>query len=188
MKLKNSFLPLATVKSLLLFLAVIFSCIATAPISHANGRVLDYQVKVAGPYQIGFGSVPNPPRVGAIHVSVTVTPLKTENPIQNHQVIIRVFRPNVEGDISAPIQAFRQSSLESIYEANTDVDSVGPWTFMVTVSSGLGNSSANFVLDVRPSNPLLSIMSWATLTVFVALVALGIYPFIASRMARRKLK
>ena len=109
MKLKNSFLPLATVKFLLLFLAVIFSCIATAPISHANGRVLDYQVKVAGPYQIGFGSVPNPPRVGAIHVSVTVTPLKTENPIQNPQVIqhqSRLFANRHSNLSTKPIQTW----------------------------------------------------------------------------------
>ena len=120
MKLRNSFFPLVGLKLLLLFLAVTLSCLATASISYANGRVLDYQVKDAEP--------------------------------------------------------------------NTDVDSVGSWTFMVTVRSGLGNSSANFVLDVQPSNPFLSIMSWVTVTMFVALVVLGIYPLIASRMARLKLK
>ena len=188
MKLRNSFFPLVGLKLLLLFLAVTLPCLATTSISYANGRVLDYQIKDAEPYQIGFGSVPNPPRVGAIHVSVTVSALKTENPIQDPEVLIQAFGPNVEGDITAPIQAVRQSSLESIYEANTDVDSVGPWTFMVTVRSGLGDSSANFVLDVQPSNPFLSIMSWVTVTIFVALVVLGIYPLIASRMARLKLK
>ena len=188
MKLRILSLPLVSFKLLLLFLSIVLLYMTTASTSHANGRVLDYQIKDAGLYQIGFGSVPNPPRVGAIHVSVTITALKTENAIKDPEVLVQAFGPNVADGITAPIQAIRQSSLGSIYEANTDVDTVGPWTFMVTVSSGLGDSSASFVLDVQPSNPFLSIMSWVTVTVFVALVVLGIYPFITSRIARLKQK
>ena len=81
MKLRILSLPLVSFKLLLLFLSIVLLCMTTASTSHANGRVLDYQIKDAGLYQIGFGSVPNPPRVGAIHVSVTLTALKTENAI-----------------------------------------------------------------------------------------------------------
>ena len=72
------------------------------------------------------------------------------------------------------------------YETTAPVESLGAWTFMVTVDGEPGRATASFVLEVVELNPVLQVITWVTVVLFFALVGLGLFPFVRDRLRRSK--
>ena len=165
-------------------MGVAFALSAAAVLSqaHANGRVVDFQRQTAGPYEIALGTIPSPPIVGALHLTVTVTTVETGTPVIHAAIEVSGTGPGEEAPKVGPVSASNNPTDPVFYDATTEVDRLGLWTFTVTVDAEPGTASADFVLEVAESNPLLQLITWVTVVVFFALVGLGLYPFIRDRL------
>ena len=154
--------------------------------AYANGRVLEYQRQTAGPYEIALGTIPSPPSVGALHLSITVTDVEREAPVLDAVVTVLGTGPGEDAPETGPLEASNSPTDPVYYEATAPVESLGPWTFTVTVDGELGKASASFVLEVVELNPILQVITWVTILLFFALVGLGLFPFIRDRLRKSR--
>lgn len=154
--------------------------------AYANGRVLEYQRQTAGPYEIALGTIPSPPTVGALHLSITVTDVEREAPVLDAVVTVLGTGPGEDAPETGPLEASNSPTDPVYYEATAPVESLGPWTFTVTVDGELGKASASFVLEVVELNPILQVITWVTVLLFFALVGLGLFPFIRDRLRKSR--
>ena len=154
--------------------------------AYANGRVLEYQRQTAGPYEIALGTIPSPPSVGALHLSITVTDVEREAPVLDAVVTVLGTGPGEDAPETGPLEASNSPTDPVYYEATAPVESLGPWTFTVTVDGELGKASASFVLEVVELNPILQVITWVTVLLFFALVGLGLFPFIRDRLRKSR--
>ena len=175
--------------------AALLACAATAfglaaaltpAVVYANGRVLEYQRQTAGPYEIGLGTIPNPPTVGALHLSITVTDVEREAPVLDAVVTVMGVAQGEESPETGPLEASNSPTDPVYYEATAPVESLGVWTFIVTVDAEPGAASASFVLEVVELNPILQVITWVTVLLFFALVGLGLFPFVRDRLRKSR--
>ena len=169
------------------FLAVALALLAAAILSHAhaNGRVVKFERKAAGPYEIALGTIPSPPIVGALHLTVTVNVLDGGRSVTNAVIMVSGVGPDKGGPRIGPVETSNTPTNPPIYDGTTAVDRLGLWTLTVEVDSDPGKASADFVLEVKESNPILQLITWVTVVVFLALVGLGLFPFLRDRARRR---
>ena len=154
--------------------------------AYANGRVLEYQRQTAGPYEIALGTIPSPPTVGAVHLSITVTDLEREAPVLDAVVTVMGMAQGEDGFETGPLEASNSPTDPVYYEATAPVESLGAWTFMVTVDGEPGTASASFDLEVVELNPILQVITWVTVLLFFALVGLGLFPFVRDRLRKSR--
>ena len=160
--------------------------VATAPVAlYANGRVGQLVRQIAGPYEIALGTIPDRPVVGVLHLTLTVSDAAAEAPILDADVTVAARGPDGDANEIGPLPAQNSARDPVFYDVSTEVDRIGAWTFTVSVSSDLGDASADFVLEVRNPNPILEIFTWVTVVVFVAVIGLAILPFIRGRRRGR---
>ena len=148
--------------------------------------MLEYQRQTAGPYEIALGTIPSPPTVGALHLSITVTDMAREAPVLDALVTVLGTGPGEATPRTGPVEASNSPTDPVYYEATAPVESLGPWTFTVTVDGEPGTASANFVLEVVELNPILEVITWVTVLLFFALVGLGLFPFVRDRLRRSR--
>ena len=158
----------------------------TSSQAYANGRVLEFQRQTAGPYEIALGTIPSPPTVGALHLSITVTDVEREAPVLDAVVTVLGTGPGEDALRAGPLEALNSPTDPVYYEATAPVESLGAWTFMVTVDGEPGKASANFILEVVELNPILQVITWVTVVLFFALVGLGLFPFVRDRLRRSR--
>ncbi len=168
--------------------AIALAVASTASYSHANGRVVDLQKRAAGPYEVALGTIPSPPTVGAVHLSITVTDTERGAPVLDAGVTVSGTGPGADKPDVGPLEATNSPTDPVYYEAAATVERLGLWTFTVTVDADLGTESADFVLEVVEVNPLFQIFTWVTVLVFFALVGLGLVPFVREKLRRRSVR
>ena len=181
-------LRLTSRAALLRCAAVAFALIAALPVAHAyaNGRVLEFQRQTAGPYEIGLGTIPSPPTVGALHLSITVTDVERDAPVLDAVVTVTGTGPGEDAPRTGPLEASNSPTDPVYYEATAPVESLGAWTFMVTVDGEPGRATASFALEVVELNPILQVITWVTVVLFFALVGLGLFPFVRDRLRKSR--
>ncbi len=161
--------------------------LATAqPSAHANGRALRFITQTAGPYQIAAGTIPSPPVVGFMHLTMEITDKDAKTPVLGADVIVTGTGPGENKPAIGPMQAAVSPTDIGFYDINTNVDEVGPWTFNVAISGQLGQAESDFVIEVETANPLVRVFTWVTIVVFLAVVGLGLLPLIRQRARRRE--
>ena len=158
----------------------------TPAVAYANGRVLEYQRQTAGPYEIALGTIPSPPTVGSLHLSITVTDVAGDAPVLDAVVIVLGTGPGEDAPETGPLEASNSPTDPVYYEATAPVESLGPWTFTVTVDGEQGMASASFVLEIVELNPILQVITWVTVLLFFALVGLGLFPFVRDRLRKSR--
>ena len=174
-------------------LAIGLACLAALTLlpseAWANGRVAQFVRQVAGPYEIALGTVPDRPVVGPLHMTMTVTEVASDEPMLNAEVVVTGVGPQPEPGVEAtdvgPVEAEVGVTSLGYYDVNTTVDRVGAWTFTVDVSADPGEASTQFAIDVRPDSGAFRLLTWVTVTVFFALVGMGLLPLIRERSRRR---
>ncbi len=154
--------------------------VTLVPFAYANGRVVSYTTKTAGPYEVGLGTIPRTPVVGNLHLSLRVQDASTSGAISAASVTVVGVGP-ANGSNVGPIAATPDLLSPSFYDVNLRVDRVGAWEFTVEVSGSLGDSSAVFDLQVRTVNPLPGIITVVVLVAFLIILGLSLRAYLRER-------
>ena len=156
--------------------------------AHANSRVGELVRRTAGPYEIALGTIPDRPVVGLLHATMTVADLSSGRFVLDADVTVTGRGPEGEAIEIGPLEVRNNPTDSTFYEVNARVDRVGTWTFTVSVSSDLGQASADFAIKVRTESPIFKLLTWVTAAVFFALVGLGLLPYIRGKSKRCRVK
>lgn len=142
----------------------------------------------AGPYRVSAWTQPDPPRVGALHLSVAVSePAPGAGEREAGQVVLDAeVRVQLQA-LDRPAQsitalASRQGSANKfLYEADLELPAEGQWRVQVQVVGPAGAGGAGFDLQVLPiaASPLLTLgwPVWAGLGLVLAATAWMIRAF-----------
>ena len=169
-----------------LVLALLVAALAAPSEARANGRIIEFQRQTVGPYEIALGTIPTPPRVGVLHLSVTLTDVAAQSPVVDAAVTLTGSGPGDPPAAAGPVEAENRPTDLIYYDASATVETPGEWSFTVEVDSGLGPASADFTLEVVESSPLVELFTWVTVTMFFALVGLGLFPLLRKAIRRRR--
>ena len=141
----------------LLFAAGLAVVVASFPADvQANGRVTNFQKKLAGPYEVGLGTIPPSPSVGNLHLALTVTDPATKSPVLDAKVELQGTGPDSTEIEIGPTVATNSTLDPAYYEVNTSVGREGMWLFTTTnhrrrrrAFGGLSGGGQEFQPDYR---------------------------------------
>ena len=68
--------------------------------AHANGRVVEFDRQIAGPYEIALGKIPPSPIVGNLYLSILLTEAESKAPVLGAEVVVSATGPPIEGETS----------------------------------------------------------------------------------------
>ena len=181
-------MPSRSLKQLIggcLLAAVLAVSLAMPPdASYANGRVGEFVRRVAGPYEIALGTTPDRPAVGSLHLTMMVTEVSSGSPVLDARIIVAGKGPEADATEIGPLEARNSPDNFLFYEVNTSVDTVGVWTFTVSVDSDLGSESVDFPIKVSTPSPIFKVFTWVTVVLFMAFVGLVLFPYLRQRARR----
>ena len=159
-------------------------------IAFANGRVVEFDRQVAGPYEIAFGKIPGSPRVGALFLSIIVTDVASATPVVGADVLVSGRGPGAADVEVGPLAVAADPDAANYpgYYDTTDpitLDRAGVWLFAVEVDSAAGGKArAEFSLEATEPNPITGIVTLLALAAFAAVVALAIRMYLRERRRR----
>ena len=163
--------------------------------AHANGRVVEFDRQIVGPYEIALGKIPPSPIVGNLYLSILLTEAESKAPVLGAEVVVSATGPPIEGEASpmgdgpeiGPIVVNPDPDPQNYagyYDTEQPIvlDRSGWWTFAVNVDSpDAGKASAQFLVNVTTPNPLIGIITLVALLAFIIVVALAIRMYIRER-------
>lgn len=172
---------------ILLLAAGLAVFVASFPaVVQANGRVTNFQKKMAGPYEIGLGTIPPSPSVGNLHLALTVTDPATESPVLDARVEIVGAGPESTEIEIGPTIAANSAQDPTYYEVNTSVSREGIWLFTTTITDGDGEHSADFQVEVKNASPITGILTLVVLVAFLIIFGLSLRASLGGKRRRRK--
>ena len=195
----SNWIRLAAIGAAILGIAAVVVVHLAPPPAYANGRVIEWDLRTVGPYQIGFGKIPKSPVVGNFFVSILLTEAASEAPVIDASVVISATGPPIEGATSpmrggpeiGPIVVQPDPNPEQYpgyYDSETIMlDRPGWWTFSVLVDSPSGGkATAEFPVNVTTPNPITGIVTLVALVAFIVVVSLAIRMYIRERRRSRQ--
>jgi hypothetical protein len=165
---------------MLVFVSII-AVLATWTSVYANGRVVTFDKRIAGPYEIAVGTIPGTPTVGTLHLTMTVSDLDTSTFVMGADVEVTAVGPDSNSIEIGPIEATPDPTDPAYYDVAAQVDRIGTWMFTVDVSSEQGDASATFPIEVREANPITGIITLIALLAFVAVLGFSVRAFLRER-------
>ena len=165
-------------------LAVVFASFPV--IVQANGRVTSFQKKMAGPYEIGLGTIPPSPSVGNLHLALTVTDPVNKMPILDAKIELQGTGPDSTEIEIGPTVANNSTQDPAYYEVNTSVGREGLWLFTTTITDNEGEHSAEFWVEVKNASPITGILTLVVLLAFLVIFGLSIRASLGGNRRRRK--
>ena len=190
---------LAIIGVVLLGIAAVAAVNFTASQAHANGRTVEFERRIAGPYEIALGKIPPSPIVGNLYLSILLTEVESKAPVLGAEVVVSATGPPIEGEAS-PMRVRPEigpiivnpdpdpQNYAGYYDTEQPIvlDRSGWWTFAVNVDSpDAGKASAQFLVNVTTPNPLIGIITLVALLAFIIVVALAIRMYIRERRRSR---
>ena len=153
----------------------------------ANGRVVEFDRQVAGPYEIAFGKIPGSPRVGALFLSIIVTDMASAAPVVGADVRVSGRGPGAADVEVGPVAVAPDpdaANYPGYYDTTEPItlDRAGLWLFVVEVDGAAGGKArAEFSLEATEPNPITGIVTLLALAAFAAVVALAIRMYLRER-------
>ena len=186
---------LAIIGAVLLGIAAASAVHFASSSAHANGRVVEFDRQIAGPFEIALGKIPPSPIVGNLYLSILLTEVESKAPVLGAEVVVSATGPPIEGEASpmgdgpeiGPIVVNPDPDPQNYagyYDTEQPIvlDRSGWWTFAVNVDSpDAGEASAQFLVNVTTPNPLIGIITLVALLAFIIVVALAIRMYIRER-------
>ena len=161
--------------------------VASSPlVAQANGRVTNFQKKMAGPYEIGLGTIPPSPSIGNLHLALTVTDPATSTPVLDASVEIVGAGPDSTEIEIGPTIAANSTQDPTYYEINTSVSREGVWLFTTTITDSDGQHSADFQVEVKNASPITGILTLVVLVAFLIIFGLSLRASLGGKRRRRK--
>ena len=171
----------------LLLVAGLAVLVASFPVVvQANGRVTNFQKKMAGPYEIGLGTIPPSPSVGNLHLALTVTDAVSKTPVLDARVELVGAGPDSAEIEIGPTVATNSTLDPAYYEVNTSVGREGIWLFTTKITDADGNHSADFHVEVKNASPITGILTLVVLVAFLIIFGLSIRASLGGKRRRRK--
>ena len=174
-----------------LCLAAVVAVHLAASSAYANGRVVEFDRRVAGPYEIALGKIPPTPIVGNFYLSILLTDAQTKAPVLDANVVVSAVSPVGEDGAAAteigPIVVNSDPDAENYpgyYDTEQPIvlDRTGLWTFTVSVDiPEADEATAEFPVEVTTPNPITGIVTLVALLAFIIVVALAIRMYIRER-------
>jgi len=138
----------------------------TAVTAHGSGTPQLVNV-AAGPYQLWVWSMPEPVRLGEMHISMAIA-----QPAPASELDVQIVLAPVDA-ASPPIaqMASKQVRLfQAYYEADFMVSTAGEWQATITIDGPAGVATAQFPFTVLPPHQLnWTLILWSALA-FVGLI------------------
>lgn len=100
---------IAVVGAFLVCLALVAAVHIAASQASANGRVVEFDRRIAGEYEIALGKIPPSPIVGNFYLSILLTETATEMPVLGADVVVTAVGPVPVDASGTPIDAARTS-------------------------------------------------------------------------------
>ena len=91
---------LAIIGAVLLGIAAASAVHFASSSAHANGRVVEFERQIAGPYEIALGKIPPSPIVGNLYLSILLTEVESKAPVLGAEVVVSATGPPIEGETS----------------------------------------------------------------------------------------
>ena len=152
-----------------------------------NGRVVSFESKVTGPYEIAFGTIPGTPSVGNLHITISLTEIASDTLITGATVTVSGMPPPESGSEKIdPIHATTNLQDPTFYDVNTVVDQEGIWTFTTTVQSIGKQYTADFEVTVKNASPIAGLVTLMTLIAFLVVLGLAIRASLGRHGTARK--
>ena len=148
---------------------------------YANGRVLEFDKRVAGPYEVEVGKIPSTPGVGALHLTIRVTETATSASMIGADVTVTGVGPESTAVEIGPLIATSDLQAPTFYDVAMQVDRIGSWVFTVAVSAELGNGTADFPIQVTEGSSITGLVTGVALVAFVSVLALAARSFLRER-------
>ena len=185
---------LAVIGVVLLGVAAVASAHLASPRAQANGRVIEWDLRTAGAYQIGFGKIPKSPVVGNFYLSILLTDAASTTPVLGADVVVSAIGPPIEGETSpmgdgpeiGPTVVNPDPDPQNYpgyYDTEQPIvlDRPGRWVFTVSVDGAAGEAKAEFAVEVTTPNPWPGIVTLVAMLAFIIVVALAIRMYIRER-------
>ena len=106
----NQMIRLAVVGAFLVCAALVAVVHFAASQVSANGRVVEFDRRIAGEYEIALGKIPPSPIVGNFYLSILLTESATEMPVLGADVVVSAVGPIRVDESGTPIDAARTSA------------------------------------------------------------------------------
>ncbi len=139
-----------------------------------------------GPFTVTVGVLPEEPKVGTVHI--TVTPVYTENsePVGGAQV--EILATSSEDEEAYHTFAVSVPEEPQYYDGNLLIEHTGTWTLKVTVAKeGEGVGEFELTLEVTEDQPNAGRLGTALWAGIVAvLIGGGVYVTLAIRRSQRE--
>ena len=190
---------LAIIGVVLLGIAAVSAVHFASSSAYANGRVVEFDRQIVGPFEIALGKIPPSPIVGNLYLSILLTEVESKAPVLGAKVVVSATGPPIEGEASpmgdgpeiGPIVVNPDSDPQNYagyYDTEQPIvlDRSGWWTFAVNVDSpDAGKASAQFLVNVTTPNPLIGIITLVALLAFIIVLALAIRMYLRERRRSR---
>lgn len=168
--------------------AILFAVMALASSASvsADGDVVEVFRDRAGPYEVVVGVLPETPRVGPVHFSITLTDAATSLLVDDAEITI--VASDELGQPAYQTRALNTPRSPQSYEANISFGEAGAWTVEVRVlTARLGPATFSFPLEVD----VLSIApvtggALVLLGVIIVLIVGTLYVWYSARRQRRR--
>ena len=178
---------IAAALAVLIAIAAALAAWVAPETAFANGRVVEFDRQVAGPYEIAFGKIPGSPRVGALFLSIIVTDMASAAPVVGADVRVSGRGPGAADVEVGPVAVAPDpdaANYPGYYDTTEPItlDRAGLWLFAVDVDSAAGGKArAEFALEATEPNPITGIVTLLALAAFAAVVALAIRMYLRER-------
>jgi len=151
----------------------------------ANGRVVSFETKTAGPYEVALGTIPGDPSVGNLHLTMSVTEIASDTLVTGADIMVVAVGPPT-GTTIGPIAAVAKPEDPTFYDVNTVVDTEGLWIVTTTIRDARGEHFADFEIQVKNVSPIAGIVTLATLLAFLVIFGIAIRASLRGRSTRKK--
>ena len=147
----------------------------------ANGRIIEYQSELVGHYEVLLGTVPDTPLVGATHLTIRIKDVRTALFSIASVVLVTGTGPNTDVIELGPVNAKRDPIDPSYHDLSLVFDRPGLWTITVLFEGDENAQSANFLVDVRKSNPVQGIFTLIGVMAFLGVLGLSARVYLKER-------
>lgn len=176
-------LPYLGPRALALFLPLLLLLAGAVPAVRAHGGgTPQLENAAAGPYVVSVWATPDPPHVGAYHLTISVAePDDAGNagePILGADVTLRLAPQTTATQPLATLASNEAADNKLFYEADVELPAPGVWAVQVTVDGPDGRGEASFEIDVQADQGV----NWALVS--AAGVAVIAAVLIAGRLVR----
>ena len=185
---------LAIIGAVLLGIAAASVVHFTASQAYANGRVVEFDRQIVGPFEIALGKIPPSPIVGNLYLSILLTEVESKAPVLGAKVVVSATGPPIEGEASpmgdgpeiGPIVVNPDSDPQNYagyYDTEQPIvlDRSGRWVFTVSVDGAAGEAKAEFAVEVTTPNPWPGIVTLVAMLAFIIVLALAIRMYLRER-------